>query len=201
MERAAVGHHQLDLVPDDDGIVHQVSVLGVLQHAPAHELAVSVAISRVGVLSSAADFHRALISLPSLRDVPVARAGLVHQREPVKGSNDAPAARVHHALGPRAFADECDEQRRVRVVVRRRSLLRLADAPLAVGVEEQDPLVATHREPVARDGLAIADTLEEGVAADDVLVLARDGDGDRLGLARERRLRRLCELRHGRWCV
>ena len=53
-----------------------------------------------------------------------------------------------------------------------RSLLRLADAPLAVGVEEQDPLVAAHREPVARDGLAIADTLEEGVAADDVLVLA-----------------------------
>jgi hypothetical protein len=51
-------------------------------------------------------------------------------------------------------------------------LLRLADAPLAVGVEEQDPLVAANREPVARDGLAIADTLEEGVAADDVLVLA-----------------------------
>ena len=95
----------------------------------------------------------------------------------MKGSNDAPAARVHHALGPRAFADECDEQRRVRVVVRRRGLLGLADAPLAVGVEEQDPLVAANREPVARDGLAIADTLEEGVAADDVLVLACGAGG------------------------
>ena len=38
--------------------------------------------------------------------------------------------------------------------------------------------MAADREPVARDGLAIADTLQEGVAADDVLVLAcAEGSG------------------------
>jgi len=89
---------------------------------------------------------------------------------------------VDHALGPGSLADERDEERRVRVVVRGRSLLGLANAPLAVGVEEEDPLVAADREPVARDGLAIADTLQEGVAADDVLVLAC-AEGSEVGRA------------------
>ncbi len=49
-ERAAGGNDQLDGVPDDDGVVQQVPVGGVLQRAAPHELAVAVAVARVGVL-------------------------------------------------------------------------------------------------------------------------------------------------------
>ena len=85
--------------------------------------------------------------------------------------NDAPADGLHHALRARAFADERDEERRVGVVVRRRRV-GVVGGPLPVRVEEQHPFVPADREAVARDGLAVADALEQRVPADDVLVLA-----------------------------
>lgn len=51
-ERAAGGNDQLDGVPDDDGVVQQVPVGGVLQRAAPHELAVAVAVARVWVLGN-----------------------------------------------------------------------------------------------------------------------------------------------------
>lgn len=49
-EGAARGHHQLDGVADDDGVVQQVPACRVLQRAAPHELAVAVAVARVWVL-------------------------------------------------------------------------------------------------------------------------------------------------------
>ena len=46
------GDDQLNGVADDDGVVYQVPVGRVLQHGALHELAVAVAVARVGVLNA-----------------------------------------------------------------------------------------------------------------------------------------------------
>ena len=51
-EGAPRGDDELDGVADDDGVVQQKAVLGILQHAALDELAVAVAIACVGVLHS-----------------------------------------------------------------------------------------------------------------------------------------------------
>ena len=44
------GDDQLDGVADDDGVIDQVAVGGVFQDGALHELAVAVAVARVGIL-------------------------------------------------------------------------------------------------------------------------------------------------------
>ena len=108
VERATRGDDELNLVPDDDGVVDEVPVVRRLEHRPSHELPVAVAVARVGVLPGAADLHRALVALASLGDVAVVPA-LVDEGESVKRAHHPAGDALHHALRPRTLADERHE--------------------------------------------------------------------------------------------
>lgn len=169
IQRSAVRDDEFNFVPNHDHVVYQVPRAGSLQDGPANKFSVSMAVSRLWVLTRARYFHRALFALTPFGDVPTITT-LINQGEPVKCSNDATLTALDHSERARSFSDERHEECCVRIILLRRRRSAVAHRSFTVWIKEKHPLVPPDHESIARDWFAIADSFQERVTAYRVLV-------------------------------